>query len=290
MRRAAAVILAALAGCIPRPAQMDERWKQVLSLPGEGAVMQLRASGARDLLIYSGNEDGLEEIAGASDLLMGSGWNLLTLHSGKAQTTNSADPASLRRAFYDFAAKRPGFERKVLVVAGRDLCLAAASMDLSSLEGLVVYLPEEAGFPDENCTRALGALKADLPVLFLKAPASTGMAFVLFSLVSSTSKEMRVEEALLPSIRTALFQGRLLTFLHLRRFSVSFVESRTTFRKGCLMLPSGPWVIAYVSGERAQGYCPLFLRSSGELYRAVDTLPDAGCDYGTHGAPEIRCR
>jgi len=66
------------------------------------------------------------------------------------------------------------------------------------------------------------------------------------------------------------------------------VEARQTFKKGCRLLPRGPWVLAFVSGEHADGFCPLFLKSSDEMFRAVEVQND-GCDYGVGLTATIRC-
>ncbi|HMU84071.1 MAG TPA: hypothetical protein PKE49_18945 [Leptospiraceae bacterium] len=283
IRFSPAILLGLSWFCIPRPAKTDVRWKPVLSLPRDAAIMQLRTEGAQDLLVYSGVQDGLSEIGGATDLLMSSGWNLLTLK------TADRDP-DISKAFFEFAGNRPGFRRKILMVPGRDLCAASGSMEMSSLSALVVFRAEDSTFPDNECTTRLSAIRPDLPVLFLVSPGLPGMSFVLYQAVPSSSKEYKTDSNMSPNVKTAFFQGRLLTFLHLQRFPISFVESRTTFKKGCMMLPSGPWVIAFVSGQRAEGYCPLFLKSSGELYRAVDVRPNAGCDYGVTSESAIRCQ
>lgn len=298
IRRLALALFLTLTACIPRdearlketppaqpvppaatPAEEEVPWKKVAEREG-WAFLKVRQEGAVNLLVYGGLKDGVKESGGAS-AVMDAGWDLLTL------SPNASDgPAGDRSQFFEFALGQPGYRRKILVTSGADLP-AVVRLRPDTLSGLVIIRPGDAGFPEPEVRSLLTELPDNLPVLLLLATDENhAAAYYIASLIRAENKQIRAE----PSIGTKrLLDGRILNFLHSLRYPSEFIESRKTFRKGCRLTSNGAWVIAHVSGERADGYCPLLLRFGGDVYRAVGVLKDAGCDYGITSAPSIRC-
>lgn len=284
-----------LCDCLPRdpsspepaisalPAEPEPQilpWKKVSGRPG-WAFFKLRQEGVVNLLIFGGLKDGVKEAAGAGAVLT-AGWDVLTL---SPEPLEGEEPAR-REEFFRFALEQPGYRRKVLVASGEDL-LSILRIEQSALAGLVIIRPGDAGYPDPAARNLLAQVPETLPVLLLFAPNENPAGYYTASLLRAQDKQLRLE----PDIQAQrLLDGRILNFLHVIRYPVEFMESRKTFRKGCRILPDGAWVIAYVSGERADGFCPLLLRFGGDTYRAVGVLPEAACDYGITPGPVIRCR
>ncbi|MBL8019266.1 MAG: hypothetical protein JNM27_06355 [Leptospirales bacterium] len=275
--------------CLPKPEKTDARWKRILTTEQGAEVVQLRAEGLADLLVYAGTSDSLEEISPASDLLLSHGWNLMALRPVPGETQTPESVVESKREFFRFADARPGFRRKVLLIYGQDLQSMLDSVNLQHWTAIIVLRPDLAGYPDLRLQVGLSAIRQELPMLFLTHPNFPGTSYIIYGLAGSKAKEIQEENLLIPQKR-ALFEGRLLTFLLRQRYTLTFIESRQTFKSGCKVLPDGPWVIGYVSGERAEGFCPLFLKSSGDIFRAVGVLDGAMCDYGLNSAPMIRCR
>jgi hypothetical protein len=271
----------------PRPHPADQQgpdaplaWKKVAQRNG-WAFMKLRQEGVVNLVIFGGIADGIKEASGAAAVL-GAGWDLLTL---TPEPLDGEKPGA-RDEFFSYALEQPGYRRKILVVSGKDLG-AVLRLHPDTLSGIVIVRPGDAGYPDPALRTLIEELPETLPVLLLFAPDENPSAYYTAALLRSQEKQMRMEPDIL---KQRLLEGRIVNFLHVIRYPSEFVESRTTFRKGCRILPDGAWVIAHVSGERADGYCPLLLRFGGDTYRAVAVLPEAGCDYGITPAPAIRCR
>ncbi|MCE9599094.1 MAG: hypothetical protein K8S54_14120 [Spirochaetia bacterium] len=277
--------------CIPRPEKIDTRWKRILTTEKGSEIIQLRAEGLVDLLVYAGTSDSLTDLNPASDLLLSHGWNLMVLRPSQEDVREAGPGGSdqSRREFFRFAEARPGFRKKALIIYGQDLAAALDSINPQHWATLIVLRPDLAGYPNAKLQLALSELREDLPILFLTLPNFPGTSYLLYGMVGSKAKEIRSEPLLIPQKQT-IFEGRALTFLQLQRYALTYIESRQTFKRGCKVLPDGPWVIAYVSGERAEGFCPLFLKSSGDIFRAIGVLDSASCDYGLNSTPMIRCR
>lgn len=282
--------MCAVAACVPRttdrtprenlpedPAQPPLNWKTIAENGGI-RYEKLRANSAQNLLVYAS----ISAIELDARPLAEAGWDVLTLRAEQRD-------AKLPPEFFRFALDQPGYRRRVFAVSGSDLAAFMAAKP-DALAGLVILRPGDAGFLDEAARTALATLPETLPVLALMGPDETGAGYYTLSFVKSRDKQIRFEPLATRSPDDAgLLSGRVLNFLHLLRYPSQFIESRRTFQKGCRLAATGAWVIAHVSGERADGFCPLLLKFGLETYRAVDVLEDGVCDYGITQTPVIRC-
>jgi len=264
---------------VPASAAAPQPWKKIAEREG-WSFLKIRQEGVVNLLIYGGLKDGVKE-SGDAVLVMDAGWDVLTLSPNVTEGSVPGD----RALFFEFALGQPGYRRKILVASGADLA-AVVRLRPDTLAGLVIIRPGDAGFPTPEVRTLLSELPDNLPVLLLFAADENPAAYHIASLLRSQNKQIRLDA----SVGTdRILDGRILNFMHSLRYQSEFIESRKTFRKGCRLTANGAWVIAHVSGERADGYCPLLLRFGTDTYRAVGVLKDAACDYGITSMPAIRC-